>query len=170
MGAVFPFANGFYKTMSLKRVYYSGYVSISNDNRLPAIGTPVPMIRENRLYQAYWLMRFYGFDVREIVDAENPHLDMDIDPKLGWALRNLHLFPININKADEGLIMRVPGIGVASAKKIAGARKFARLTWEHLKKIGLAYNRAKYFITCKSADFILRDYSSMQIKQQIMTQ
>ena len=77
-------ANGFYKKMNLKRVYYSGYVPISNDNRLPAIGTPVPMIRENRLYQADWLMRFYGFDVREIVDVENPHLDIDIDPEI-WA-------------------------------------------------------------------------------------
>lgn len=162
-------ANGFYKKMNLKRVYYSGYVPVSNDNRLPAIGTPVPMIRENRLYQADWLMRFYGFDVREIVDVNNPLLDIDIDPKLSWALRNLHLFPLDINKADERLIMRVPGIGVASAKKIAGARKFATLTWEHLKKIGIAYNRAKYFITCKSADFVIRDYSAMQIKQQILS-
>ena len=162
-------ANGFYKKMNLKRVYYSGYVPISNDNRLPAIGTPVPMIRENRLYQADWLMRFYGFDVREIVDINNPHLDIDIDPKLSWALRNLHLFPLDINKADERLIMRVPGIGVASAKKIAGARKFATLGWDHLKKIGIAYNRAKYFVTCKSTDFIMRDFTPMQIKQQILT-
>ena len=162
-------ANGFYKKMNLKRVYYSGYVPISNDNRLPAIGTPVPMIRENRLYQADWLLRFYGFDVREIVDADNPHLDIDIDPKLGWALRNLHLFPLDINKADEKLIMRVPGIGVASAKKIVGARKFSTLDWDHLKKIGIGYNKAKYFITCKSVGFIIRDYSPMQIKQQILT-
>ena len=162
-------ANGFYQKMNLKRVYYSGYVPISNDNRLPAIGTPVPMIRENRLYQADWLLRFYGFDVREIVDPENPHLDIDIDPKLSWALRNLHLFPIDINKADEALIKRVPGIGIASAKKIAGARKFATLNWNHLKKIGIAYNRAKYFITCKSTDFVMRDYSAMQIKQQILS-
>ncbi len=162
-------ANGFYKKMNLKRVYYSGYVPISHDNRLPAIGTPVPMIRENRLYQADWLLRFYGFDVREIVDVENPHLDLDIDPKLSWAMRNLHLFPVDINKADEALIKRVPGIGVASAKKIVGARKFATLNWEHLKKIGIAYNRAKYFITCKSDDFVVRDYSPMQIKQQLLS-
>ena len=153
----------------MRRVYYSGYVPISNDNRLPAIGTPVPMVRENRLYQADWLLRFYGFDVREIVDVENPLLDLDIDPKLSWALRNLHLFPIDINKADEAIIKRVPGIGVGSAKKIISARKFATLDWEHLKKIGIAYSRAKYFITCKSADFAMRDYSPMQIKQQILT-
>ena len=87
-------ANGFYKKMNMRRVYYSGYVPISNDNRLPAIGTPVPMIRENRLYQADWLLRFYGFNVNEIVDKENPLLDMDIDPKLGWALRNLMFFQL----------------------------------------------------------------------------
>ncbi len=162
-------ANGFYQNMNLKRVYYSGYVPISHDNRLPAIGTPVPMIRENRLYQADWLLRFYGFDVREIVDTDNPQLDMDIDPKLGWALRNLHLFPVDINKADVELIMRVPGIGIGSAKKIAGARRFATLTYDHLKKIGIAYNRAKYFITCKSADFVMRDFSAGQIKQQILS-
>ncbi len=142
-------ANEFYKKMNLKRVYYSGYVPISNDNRLPAIGTPVPMIRENRLYQADWLMRFYGFKVNEIVDRENPLLDMDIDPKLSWALRNLHLFPLDINKADYQLIMRVPGIGIQSAKKICAARKFSRINWDHLKKIGIAINRAKYFITCR---------------------
>ncbi len=161
-------ANGFYKAMNLKRVYYSGYVPISDDNRLPAIGTPVPMIRENRLYQADWLLRFYNFDVREIVSPDNPHLDMDIDPKLGWALRNLHLFPVDINKADEKLVMRVPGIGVASAKKIVHARRFSTLSWEHLKKIGIVYNRAKYFITTKSADFVMRDFTPHQIKQKII--
>lgn len=162
-------ANGFYKKMNLRRVYYSGYVPISTDNRLPAIGTPVPMIRENRLYQADWLLRFYGFDVREIVDPLHPHLDMDIDPKLGWALRNLNMFPLDINKADVALIMRVPGIGVTSAKKIASARKFATLGWDHLKKLGIAYNRARYFITCKSTDFVMRDFTAMQIKQQILS-
>ncbi len=166
---VLHLANGFYKHMNLKRVYYSGYVPISNDNRLPAIGTPVPMIRENRLYQADWLLRFYGFDVREIVDAGNPLLDLDIDPKLSWALRNLHLFPVDVNKADEALIKRVPGIGIASATKIISARRFTKLTWEHLKKIGIAFNRAKYFITTKSADFVLRDYSGAQIKEQILS-
>lgn len=108
----------FYKRLNLKRVYYSGYVPISNDNRLPAIGTPVPMIRENRLYQADWLMRFYGFKVGEIVNPDHPHLDMDIDPKLSWALRNLQIFPVDINKADLQVIMRIPGIGVSSAKKL----------------------------------------------------
>ncbi|TDH28944.1 putative DNA modification/repair radical SAM protein [Segetibacter sp. 3557_3] len=163
-------ASQFYKQMQLKRVYYSGYVPISNDNRLPAIGTPVPMIRENRLYQADWLMRFYGFKVNEIVSPENPHLDIDIDPKLSWALRNLQIFPVDINKADLQVIMRIPGIGVQSAKKIVSARQFSKLTWEHLKKIGIAVNRARYFITCQSKEFELKDLMPMQIKQRILSQ
>lgn len=162
-------ADQFYKKMHLRRVYYSGYVPISNDNRLPAIGTPVPMIRENRLYQADWLMRFYGFKVNEILSAEDPHLDMDIDPKLSWALRNLHLFPININTADLQLIMRVPGIGIQSAKKICSARIFRQLNWEHLKKIGISFNRARYFITCNSHQFERKDYTEMQLRRQILS-
>jgi len=161
-------ANQFYKKMELKRVYYSGYVPISNDNRLPAIGTPVPMIRENRLYQADWLLRFYGFKVHEIVSPEYPHLDMDIDPKLGWALRNLDLFPLDINTADLHLIMRVPGIGLQSAKKICSARIFNKLNWDHLIKIGIAINRARYFITCNSFKFERKDLTEWQIRQRIL--
>jgi len=161
-------ADWFYKKMQLKRVYYSGYVPISNDSRLPMIGTPVPMIRENRLYQADWLMRFYGFERNEIVSIDYPLLDMDIDPKLAWALRNLHLFPIDINKADLAVIKRVPGIGVTSALKIVAARKFNNLNWEHLKKIGISINKAKYFITCSSKDFERKDYQPLQIKQFIL--
>ena len=160
-------ANGFYKAMNMRRVYYSGYVPISNDNRLPAIGTPVPMIRENRLYQADWLMRFYGFKVNEIVNKENPLLDIDIDPKLSWALRNLDLFPMDINVIDYQLLVRVPGIGIQSAKKIYEARKFGRITWESLKKIGISVNRARYFVHT-DADFEMRDLQPMQIKQFIL--
>lgn len=162
-------ANGFYKKFSMKRVYYSGYVPISNDNRLPAIGTPVPMIRENRLYQADWLMRFYGFNVNEIVDRSNPLLDIDIDPKLGWALRNLNLFPIDINNAPYETIVRVPGIGIQSAKKICAARKFSRLNVDHLQKIGIAYNRAKYFIHCDTA-FERKDWLPGEIKSFILSE
>ncbi len=161
-------ANDFYKKMDLKRVYYSGYVPISNDNRLPAIGTPVPMIRENRLYQADWLMRFYGFQVQEIVSPGQPLLDMDVDPKLAWALRNMHLFPVNINVADLSVIMRVPGIGVQSAKKIVASRRFSKLNWDHLKKLGIMVSRARYFITCDSHDFQRKDLSAIQVRQQIL--
>ena len=162
-------AHGFYKKFNMRRVYYSGYVPVSNDNRLPAIGTPVPMIRENRLYQADWLMRNYGFKVNEIVDRENPLLDMDIDPKLAWALRNLHLFPLDVNVADKQLLMRVPGIGILSAHKICAARKFRRITWEHLKKVGIAMNRTKYFIHTDNL-FEKKDWQPWQIKQFILSE
>jgi len=163
-------ADHFYKKMKMKRVYYSGYVPISTDNRLPAMGTPVPMIRENRLYQADWLMRFYGFDVRELISPAQPLLDMDIDPKLAWALRNMQLFPVDINKAELPLLKRIPGIGVTSALKIVSARKFRRLTWEDLKKLGIAFNRAKYFITCSSPDFVQKDYLPAQIRQFVIAE
>ncbi|MEJ7587664.1 MAG: helix-hairpin-helix domain-containing protein [Ferruginibacter sp.] len=161
-------ANVFYKKMQLKRVYYSGYVPISNDNRLPAIGTPVPMIRENRLYQADWLMRNYNFQLQEIVSPENPLLDADIDPKLSWALRNLHLFPLDINLADYQLLMRVPGIGIQSAQKICAARKFKRLTMEHIKKMGIAFSRAKYFIN-SDTQYEKKDWQPWQIRQFILS-
>lgn len=162
-------ANGFYKKMNMRRVYYSGYVPISNDNRLPAIGTPVPMVRENRLYQADWLLRFYGFNVNEIVNVDNPLLDMDVDPKLGWALRNKDIFPVDINKADYEMILRIPGIGVQSARKIVNARKFTVINLEHLKKLGVAINRAKFFIEAGN-DYQTKDWQPWQIKSQILTQ
>ncbi|HYH15073.1 MAG TPA: putative DNA modification/repair radical SAM protein, partial [Flavisolibacter sp.] len=137
---ILSLSNAFYKGMNLKRVYYSGYIPISTDNRLPSIGTPVPMVRENRLYQADWLMRNYGFQVDELLSSEDPFLDMQIDPKLNWALKNLQQFPVDINKADLELIKRIPGIGIQSAQKIYEARKFNTLTWDHLKKFNIATN------------------------------
>ena len=162
-------ADKFYKGFNLKRVYYSGFVPISNDKRLPVLGSNVPMLRENRLYQTDWLMRLYGFKVQELLNDQNPHLDLDIDPKLSWALRNLNQFPMDINRVDLQLILRVPGIGLQSARKIIEARKFQKLNWEHLKKIGIAVNRAKYFITCNSRSFESRDLSAMKIKQFILS-
>ena len=162
-------ANGFYKTMNMRRVYYSGYVPVSNDNRLPAIGTPVPMVRENRLYQADWLMRFYGFSVQEIVNPQNPLLDMDIDPKLSWALRNMHLFPVDINTAAYEMILRVPGIGVQNAKKIIAGRRFGSVTFEHLQKMGISINRARYFISAGTS-FETKDWMPQQIKHAILSE
>lgn len=161
-------ANKLYKRFNLKRVYYSGYVPISHDERLPVIGTAVPTVRENRLYQTDWLMRFYGFDIRELLNESNPSLDLEIDPKLSWALRNLNCFPIDINKADLRQILRIPGIGMRSAHKITQARRFQKLNWEHLKKIGVALNRAKYFILCSSNQFERRDLTEMKIRQYIL--
>ncbi|KYG83148.1 radical SAM protein [Roseivirga seohaensis] len=158
----------FYKEFNLKRVYYSGYVPVIADERLPQLGTQVPMLRENRLYQTDWLMRFYGFDVREIVDKNNPNLDLEVDPKLAWALRNLHEFPVDINKADKFMLLRVPGIGVKSVSKIIQARRFRKLNWQHLAKLGIASNRAKYFITCESSEFEKRDLTAEQIRGFIL--
>src|ERR1700712_1293380 len=163
-------ANHFYKNFNLKRVYYSGYVPVLADKRLPGLNTAVPMVRENRLYQADWLMRFYGFKVNEIVNNQQPLLDLDIDPKLGWAIRNMQSFPIDINKADLQMILRVPGIGILSAKKIVSARKFGKLNWDQLKKIGVAINRAKYFIICRSNEFERRDLTGNNIKQFILAE
>jgi putative DNA modification/repair radical SAM protein len=163
-------ADTFYKNFSLKRVYYSGYIPISNDNRLPILGSQPPLIRENRLYQTDWLMRFYGFNVNELLNDANPHLDIDIDPKLSWALRNLHYFPIDINVASYKMILRVPGIGVGSAKKIVQARKFGKLRIDQLKKIGVSYNRARHFIKCADTPYQMKDYQSTQIKSFILAE
>jgi putative DNA modification/repair radical SAM protein len=166
---ILKMANLFYDQMNLKRVYYSGYVPVSNDNRLPALGTPVPMVRENRLYQADWLLRYYGFGVDEIVNPENPFLDMQIDPKLAWALRNLDQFPVDINKADLDVIKRIPGIGIQSAQKIWEARKFTKLTWDHLKKFNIATSRARYFLNMKVQDFAPKDFTADQIRNFILS-
>lgn len=163
-------ANAFYKNFALKRVYYSGYVPISNDSRMPVLGTQPPLLRENRLYQTDWLMRFYGFKVQEILNDANPNLDVDIDPKLSWAIRNMQHFPVDINTADYKMILRIPGIGVMSAKKIVQARKFGKLRIDQLKKIGVAYNRAKHFIVCLDSPYQLKDYQGTQIKAFILAE
>ena len=161
-------ATHFYKNYKMKRVYYSGYVPISTDNRLPTLGSEVPILRENRLYQTDWLLRFYGFSVNEILDADNPNLEMDIDPKLMWALRNLNHFPVDINKADSRMLARIPGIGMGSVHKILNGRKYRNLNWDHLKKMGVALNRAKYFVICNSNDWERRDLDAAKIKGMIL--
>lgn len=137
-----------YQRPTMKRVYYSGYVSVNEyDKRLPALKQP-PLVRENRLYQADWLMRFYQFKVDEIVDDSYPHLDLEVDPKLAWALRHPEQFPIDINKAEYEMLLRVPGIGVKSAQLIVTSRRFSHLGIYQLKKIGVVLKKAQYFITC----------------------
>lgn len=161
-------ADQFYKNFSLKRVYYSGYIPISNDERMPTIGSQPPLLRENRLYQTDWLMRFYDFDIKEILNDQNPNLDVDVDPKLSWALRNLHHFPVDINTADYKMILRVPGIGVRSAQKIVAARKFGKLHIYQLRKMGIAYNRAQHFIRCADSPYQSHDYEAFKIKNTIL--
>jgi len=163
---ILTLADDLYQQKSLKRVYYSGYIPISDDNRLPVIHQP-PLIRENRLYQADWLMRFYGFDLKDIVDDKYPDLDLTLDPKAAFALRNPAIFPIDINKADYEMILKVPGIGVKSAKKIISARKFGALREGHLRKLGLVWKRAKYFITCADPDFKYLGWKPELIREQI---
>lgn len=161
-------ADEYYKNFSLKRVYYSGYIPISNDDRMPGLGSQPPLLRENRLYQTDWLMRFYDFDIKEILNEQNPNLDVDVDPKLSWALRNLHHFPVDINTADYKMILRVPGIGVRSAQKIVAARKFGKLHVYQLRKMGIAYNRAQHFIRCVDSPYQLRDNEAFKIKNTIL--
>ena len=145
---ILKMSNAMYQQPTMRRVYYSGYVSVNTyDPRLPILKQP-PLVRENRLYQADWLMRFYQFSVDEIVDDQHAHLDLDVDPKLGWALRHPEFFPVDINSAPYEHILRVPGIGVKSAVLIVNSRRFNRITSYHLKKMGVVMKKAKYFITC----------------------
>ena len=144
---ILKLASSLYQTQKLKRVYYSGYVPIATDNRVPDLVAP-PLVRENRIYQADWLLRFYGFSVDEIVDENSPDLDLEIDPKLGYALRHPDKFPVDINRADYELVLRVPGIGVKSAKKIISSRRHQQLHIDHLQKIGVVLKRARHFISC----------------------
>jgi Predicted DNA-binding protein with the Helix-hairpin-helix motif len=133
-------------------VYYSGYIPINEEERaLPAVGSAPPLLRENRLYQSDWLMRFYGFEATELVDEEHPNLELDIDPKLAWALRHPEQFPVDINRAEYQMILRVPGIGVRSAKKIVQARRFGKIHIDQLKRMGISYNRAQHFIRCEDS-------------------
>ncbi|MFO7827618.1 MAG: putative DNA modification/repair radical SAM protein [Bacteroidales bacterium] len=141
-------AANLYTSKHLKRVYYSGFIPVNDyDKRLPALNEP-PLKRENRLYQADWLFRFYHFSIDEIVNDTHPDLDLEIDPKLSYALRNPWMFPVDINKAGYETLLRVPGIGVKSAKMIMVSRRYSKLTFANLKKIGVVLKRAKYFITC----------------------
>ncbi|MBP5506665.1 MAG: putative DNA modification/repair radical SAM protein [Prevotella sp.] len=145
---ILQMSSSLYGQAQMRRVYYSGYVSVNTyDPRLPILKQP-PLVRENRLYQADWLLRFYHFTVDEIVDDQHTHLDLEIDPKLAWALRHPEYFPVDINTADYEQLLRVPGLGTKSAWLIVNARRSGRLTYYHLKKMGVVMKKAKYFITC----------------------
>jgi len=145
---ILSLSQGMYDNLKMKRVYYSGYVPVNPDRLLPMVDTPVPLRRENRLYQADWLLRFYNFKTDELLSSDNANFNYDIDPKCNWALRNLNQFPIEINKADYSTLLRIPGIGVLSARKIISARKHTILTFEDLKRMNIVMKRARYFITC----------------------
>ena len=163
-------ADYMYQKLSLKRVYYSGYVPVLQDSRLPSLQSQVPVVRENRLYQADWLMRYYGFAPNEIVDDRQPFLDLEIDPKLAWALRNSHLFPIDINQAPREMLLRIPGVGVRSVQKILMARKFQTLNYYDLKKMGVTLSRAKYFITCNGATPLAGTIDPLRLRSLLLGQ
>ena len=137
-----------YKKYSLKRVFFSAYIPIVEGRNLPALDTKPPLLREHRLYQADWLLRFYGFEASEILDENNPDFNPYIDPKCNWAINHMEFFPVDVNKADREQLLRVPGIGVKCAYKILKARKAGKLDFDGLKKLGVVLKRAKYFITC----------------------
>lgn len=138
-----------YQKFDLKRVFYSAYVPLNEDSQLPPLDTAPPLLREHRLYQADWLLRYYGFHADELLSAERPNFNILLDPKCDWALRHLELFPVEINRADYATLLKVPGIGTKSAIRIVKSRRSGALTFEALKKMGIVLKRAKYFITCQ---------------------
>lgn len=144
---IIKLSENLYNKLNLKRVYYSAYVPVSNNSKLPSIAKP-PLLREHRLYQADWLLRFYNFSADELLNENNPNFDINLDPKTDWAIKNIHLFPIEINTASNHMLLRVPGVGVRSVRRIMMARRHHSLTYEDLKKLGIVLKRAKYFITC----------------------
>lgn len=141
-------AENLYHKFDLKRVYYSAFVSVNEDKELPSLPGGPPLLREHRLYQADWLLRFYGFKAEELLSEQKPNFNILLDPKADWALRHLEQFPVEINRADYQMLLRVPGIGVNSARRITQARRHGNLKFDDLKKIGVVLKRALYFITC----------------------
>jgi len=137
-----------YRKFSMKRVYYSAYIPVASGPELPSLLTPPPLGREHRLYQADFLLRFYGFAAEEILPEDAPNLDCDLDPKVVWALRNLGFFPVEVNKASEEELLRIPGVGTTSVLRILRQRRVAALTYEDLRKIGVVLKRARFFLTC----------------------
>ena len=156
-----------YNKMSLKRVYYSAYIPVNNHPDIVPHKVP-PLQREHRIYQADWLLRFYGFKADEILNEAHPNLDMLVDPKCQWALRNLDLFPMEVNRVSFLELLRIPGIGNVSARRIIAARKFGPVSYEDLKKMGVVLKRAKYFITCKGQYFGAGDLEPLKLKHILL--
>jgi len=129
-------------------VFYSAYIPVSANPLLPSLNSRPPLLREHRLYQADWLLRFYGFEASELLDEKHPTLNPLIDPKSNWAINHMELFPVDINSADKEMLLRIPGIGVKSVLKILKARKHCRLDFDMLRQMGVSLKRARYFITC----------------------
>ena len=153
-----------YGRFKMKRVFYSAYVGVNEDSRLPAVGTLPPLLREHRLYQADWLIRFYGFKAAELLSKRQPNFNLLLDPKCEWAVRHLEAFPVEVMTADYYQLLRVPGLGVNSARRICRARRYGGLRFEDLKKMGVVLKRAMYFITCQG-----RVYMPFRMDERFIT-
>lgn len=165
---ILSLSENLYNTYKLKRVYYSAYVPVIKDNKfLPDITHP-PLVREHRLYQADWLLRFYGFKASELLKNKDSNFDLNFDPKTYWALNNIDKFPVEINKASYSQLLRIPGIGVTSAKKIVITRKVHSLNFEDLKKLGIVLKRAQYFITCKGKYYGDVSFDDEKIRNRLL--
>jgi putative DNA modification/repair radical SAM protein len=157
-----------YRIFKLKRVYFSAYIPVSDAPELPATLSPPPLLREHRLYQADWLLRFYGFAADEILDETHPFLDVALDPKIDWALRHIERFPIEINKAPLESLLRIPGVGTTSAMRIARQRRVAAVKYDDLKKMGVVLKRARFFLTCSGKYYGGKDPDPAYIKTQTL--
>ena len=157
-----------YRTFKMKRVYYSAYIPVVESKLLPGRNTPPPLKREHRIYQADWLLRFYGFSVSELFRGGAEDLDMDMDPKVVWAIRNLDRFPVEVNKAPYEMLLRIPGVGAVSAKRIVRQRKVAAVRFDDLKKMGVVVKRAKYFVTCCGRYHGERSFEPETIRNSIL--
>ena len=167
-------AEGLYQKFQLKRVFYSAFIHVNEDKALPALAGGPPLLREHRLYQADWLLRFYGFEANELLSETKPNFNILLDPKADWALRHLEQFPVEINKAAYEVLLRIPGVGVKSAQRIVAARRSQKLGFDELKKIGVVLKRALYFICCNGKmmyptkieeDYITRNL--IQVKEKL---
>lgn len=164
---ILKLSENLYDGYNLKRVYYSAFIPVSDNPKLPVLKSP-PLVRENRIYQADWLLRFYGFKSDELLSEEKPNFDLLLDPKSDWALRNIDRFPVEVNRVNYDTLLRIPGIGVKSAIKIVTARKHTSLDFEDLKKMGIVLKRAKYFILCKGKHYGEKSMDSNIIRNKIV--
>ena len=160
---ILSLSENLYNKYNLKRVYYSAYIPVNSGINLPDIKTP-PTIREHRLYQADWLLRYYGFSSAELLNKKTPNFDINFDPKTFWAINNLDMFPVEINKVPYNILIKVPGIGFRGARKIISARRLSKLSFFDLKKMGISLKRAQYFITCNG-----KYYGDIKFREDYIT-
>ncbi|MGH4051330.1 MAG: putative DNA modification/repair radical SAM protein [Clostridium sp.] len=166
--SVISLTEGLYNSFGLKRVYYSAYVPVMEHANLPALQTTPPLLKEHRMYQADWLLRYYGFKANELLDNLNPNFDLELDPKAFWALNNLDKFPVEVNNIPYEILIRVPGIGVKSATRIIKSRRLCNLTYDNLKKLGVVLKRARFFITCSGKFYGDKSMESSRLKNHLL--